>query len=83
MDVHDKEDVAGRLGSKVRFYRVDVSNSSDITAAIEKILSWKRDIKRYIGGVVCCAGILGPAKVSHCKAFNVCHSNNFPDPWKG
>jgi 3-hydroxyacyl-CoA dehydrogenase/3-hydroxy-2-methylbutyryl-CoA dehydrogenase len=63
LDLQDKNDLARRLGSKARFFKIDVSKSEDIKSAVDEIVSWKKEVRANIGGVICCAGILGPAKV--------------------
>lgn len=48
----------------VRYYKADVSNPQDVQAATKGIIQWSSEAGLDIAAVVCCAGFLGPAKVS-------------------
>ena len=64
LDLDDSHGIAQRLGSQVRFFKVDVSKTEQIKLAVKGITAWGKEIGEVIAAVVCCAGILGPAKVS-------------------
>lgn len=46
-----------------KYFKVDVSKTEDVAAAVEGVVAWSREMKKPVGAVVCCAGFLGPAKV--------------------
>jgi 3-hydroxyacyl-CoA dehydrogenase / 3-hydroxy-2-methylbutyryl-CoA dehydrogenase len=63
VDLEDSTGISQRLGSQVRFFKVDVSNTRQIGSAVTGIVGWAKEISEDIAAIVCCAGILGPAKV--------------------
>ncbi|KAM0457508.1 hypothetical protein ACHAO4_003309 [Trichoderma viride] len=46
-----------------KYFKVDVSKTEDVAAAVEGVVAWSREMKKPVGAVVCCAGFLGPAKI--------------------
>lgn len=65
LDLQDTEDIVQRWPLKVKFYKTDVTNTQDIRTSIENIVQWGKELNVGIAAVVCCAGILGPAKASY------------------
>lgn len=64
LDISDlSEAQKSKFGSKVKAFRVDVSKTEQIESAVAEIAAWSKDLNQNIAAVVCCAGILGPAKV--------------------
>ncbi|KAK1241122.1 hypothetical protein MKX08_001096 [Trichoderma sp. CBMAI-0020] len=66
--VFDLQLPKGASGSAVelqgqRYFRVDVSKTGDVAAAVEGVVAWSRETKKPVAAVVCCAGFLGPAKI--------------------
>lgn len=45
-----------------KYFKVDVSKTEDVAAAVEGVVAWSKETKKPIAVVVCCAGFLGPAK---------------------
>ncbi|KAH8123788.1 hypothetical protein FP744_10005685 [Trichoderma asperellum] len=46
-----------------KYFKVDVSRTEDVAAAVEGVVAWSKETKKPIAAVVCCAGFLGPAKI--------------------
>lgn len=46
-----------------KYFKVDVSKTEDVAAAVEGVVAWSKETNKPIAAVVCCAGFLGPAKV--------------------
>ncbi len=63
LDLDDSRGISQRLGPQVRFFKVDESKTEQIESAVNGITSWGKEISEDIAAIVCCAGILGPAKV--------------------
>lgn len=49
---------------RARFFQVDVSDTDSLAAAVKSTLAWVQETSKPIGGVVCCAGVGLPGKVS-------------------
>jgi NAD(P)-dependent dehydrogenase (short-subunit alcohol dehydrogenase family) len=49
--------------SQCRFFKADVSNTSDVEKATSEIVNWSETSGHQIAAIVCCAGFLGPQKV--------------------
>lgn len=64
LDLPNHHSTIDGLGPKTRFFASDVSVSTDIEGAIAKVISWANGMQTSIAAVVCCAGIMGSAKVS-------------------
>lgn len=50
-------------GSQAKILKVDVSNPDEVKVAVSEVLRWSEELKVNIAAVICCADILGPAKV--------------------
>jgi NAD(P)-dependent dehydrogenase (short-subunit alcohol dehydrogenase family) len=66
--VFDLQLPKGASGSAVdlqgqKYFKVDVSKTEEIAAAVEGVVAWSKETKKPIAAVICCAGFLGPAKV--------------------
>jgi len=72
LDVREDEALTQELGQeRARFFQVDVSDAESLAAAVKATLAWVRGTGKPIGGVVCCAGVGLPGKVSS-KFFGWC-----------
>ncbi|KAM0330823.1 hypothetical protein ACHAQA_003778 [Verticillium albo-atrum] len=49
--------------SRIKFFQADVSNTSQVTAAVDGIKSWSEETGVPIQAIICCAGFLGSAKI--------------------
>lgn len=47
----------------LKFFKTDITNLSQIEAAIKQTVSWTRETKARLGGVVNCAGVGTAAKI--------------------
>ncbi|KAI1313271.1 hypothetical protein F5Y03DRAFT_406550 [Xylaria venustula] len=48
---------------RVSYFTADITNPTEVEQAAEAIISWSQSQRRIIVAVVCCAGLLGPAKI--------------------
>lgn len=49
--------IASELGSRVRFFETDVTDTSAIAAAVSGTVAWVAETGKHIGGVVAGAGV--------------------------
>lgn len=63
-DLADNQDVVSQLpGGRAKFFKVDVTSTSDIQEAVDATVQWTKETNAPLGGVVASAGIAAPAKV--------------------
>ena len=64
LDLQDvPQDVKDSCGSKVRFFKTDLTNAAEVEKAISGVVEWVRSTKANLGGVVNSAGVASAAKV--------------------
>lgn len=63
IDSQIPETARASQSSHLKFFQADVSDESQVAAAASGILAWKQERNMDIGGIVCCAGYLGPMKI--------------------
>lgn len=61
---------------KQRFFKVDVSKTEQVAAAVHGVVAWSKETNKPVAAVVCCAGFLGPAKVDITHFFSIHWSTN-------
>jgi hypothetical protein len=53
------------LGSKVRYFKCDLSKTEDIDQAVNQASSWSKETNAKLGGVINSGGVAVAAKASH------------------
>jgi short-subunit dehydrogenase involved in D-alanine esterification of teichoic acids len=64
LDLQDiPQDVKDSCGSKVRFFKTDLTNAAEVEKTVQNVVGWVTSTKATLGGVVNCAGVASAAKV--------------------
>ncbi|KLO13263.1 short chain type dehydrogenase [Schizopora paradoxa] len=63
LDVKENHDLMRELGNRGKFFEVDVREVDQLEAAVEETVSWIKETKATLGGVVNCAGVATASKV--------------------
>jgi len=77
LDLNENKSLLSELGSRVKFFKVDITKVEDIEAAIEGTVAWTSEANAPLGGVINCAGVGTAAKIIDAKG--IAHSL---DLWK-
>ncbi|CAI4218483.1 unnamed protein product [Parascedosporium putredinis] len=66
---------ASELGSSVRFFQCDVTETESITKAVEGTVAWVKQSGRPLGGIIPAAGVGNPATIldRHGAPFSLDH----------
>jgi len=63
LDVKPNQDLMKVLGNQGKFFEVDVREVDQLEAAVEGTVSWTKETKAILGGVVNCAGVATASKM--------------------
>ena len=63
LDVRDNEELASKDSKRIKFIKTDVTNDSDVSAAVDATISWIEQTGAILGGVINCAGVGTAAKI--------------------
>ncbi|KAL5531521.1 hypothetical protein ACEPAG_4398 [Sanghuangporus baumii] len=57
LDIKENNDLTAKNGTRVKFFKTDVANESDVSHAVEGTAAWTQTTGAPLGGVVASAGI--------------------------
>ncbi|KAH8662439.1 hypothetical protein BX600DRAFT_513274 [Xylariales sp. PMI_506] len=63
IDLQLPKGIAASSDSRLKYFEADITNTDHIQKAVTEITAWANSQKLRIAAVVCCAGLLGPAKI--------------------
>lgn len=79
-DVNENNELTSKHTERVKFFKVDITNTADVEAAVEGTVEWSKQTGWALGGVVNCAGVGIAGKVRYTSAslqFNKLLTNKF------
>ncbi|BFZ62678.1 hypothetical protein YB2330_003784 [Saitoella coloradoensis] len=63
LDLNPGEGLIEASSGKAKFWKVDVTKTSDIEKAVAGVMQWTKETEAELGGIVCCAGVASAAKI--------------------